>query len=104
MASKNGVCQSMRRRVMREEEYTCAECRIVGWEHRHKGPSSANAYFSFPTQDVNVYLSIDHIHARSRGGSSDRENLRVLCTTCNTKKGVKLVWWSADVAAMEEHW
>ena len=32
-------------------------------------------------------LTGDHIVPRSRGGSSTRENLRVLCRGCNSRKG-----------------
>jgi hypothetical protein len=35
-------------------------------------------------------LSIDHIIPYSRGGSDEVKNLRVLCRSCNSKKGAKL--------------
>ena len=105
MASKNGVSQSMRRRVMREDDYTCQFCGLVGWELRIKGPSARNACYTFPTKIDGVWLSIDHIVPRSRGGTSERTNLRVLCTTCNTRRGAP----QTDVThlslpAPEEHW
>ena len=33
---------------------------------------------------------LDHIVPRSRGGSDDRHNLRILCVSCNLHKGSKL--------------
>lgn len=33
-------------------------------------------------------LTIDHIRARSRGGTDDPSNLQVLCRPCNARKGV----------------
>lgn len=84
MANKSGVPGSLRRRVMRDGGYTCAECRIVGFERRF--PRGGYGYY---TNKPGIYLSIDHIFARANGGTSERANLRILCTTCNTRKGVK---------------
>ena len=84
MGNKAGVPGAMRRVVMREAEYRCAQCRRKGREERFP-----RGGFGFPTDEPGIYLSIDHIVPRAKGGSSDRENLRVLCTQCNTRKGVK---------------
>lgn len=35
-------------------------------------------------------LTVDHIVPLSRGGSNGQENVRVLCKTCNSRKGTKL--------------
>ena len=32
-------------------------------------------------------MTIDHIHARSKGGTDDPENLQILCAACNSTKG-----------------
>lgn len=84
MPNGSGVPTSMRRRVMREENYTCAICLIVGYERRF--PRGGYGYY---TDTPRIYLSIDHIVAKSRGGTHARENLRCLCTLCNTEKGTK---------------
>lgn len=84
MATKSGVPQALRRQVMREGGYRCALCGLVGVETRFP-----RGGFGFPTSAPRVYLSIDHIVPRARGGSSCRSNLRVLCTTCNTVKGTR---------------
>ncbi len=78
------VPTSMRRRVMREENYTCAQCFIKGFERRF--PRGGYGYY---TDIDGVYLSIDHIYPKSLGGTNLRANLRILCTPCNTRKGVK---------------
>lgn len=83
MARGSGVCTSMVRRVMREGKYTCELCGIVGYEKRF--PKGGYGHY---TNIPEVYLSIDHIYPKSKGGGNERENLRILCTTCNTKKGV----------------
>lgn len=86
MAMKAGVPGSLRRLVMREGGYCCCECGIVGFERRF----TCGGY-GYYTNKPGVYLSIDHSVARAKGGSNERDNLRVLCTTCNTRKGVKML-------------
>lgn len=84
MPNGSGVPTSMRRRVFREEGFKCAECGITGFERRFP-----NGGYGHYTAIDGVYLSIDHILPKSLGGTHDRANLRVLCTPCNTRKGVK---------------
>ena len=84
MANKAGVPGSLRRKIFRRDNYACRECGLTGREVRY--PSGA---FVFPTDRKGVYLSIDHVIPRFRGGTSAPENLRVLCTVCNTRKGTK---------------
>ena len=84
MPNGSGVPAGLRRRVFKEENYTCAECGIKGFERRFdKGG------YGYYTDIPRVYLSIDHIKPKSKGGTHDRLNLRVLCTPCNTRKGTK---------------
>jgi 5-methylcytosine-specific restriction endonuclease McrA len=82
--NKSGVPGSLRRQVFREEGMKCSECGIAGFEKRF--PRGGYGYY---TSTRGVYLSIDHIVARANGGSSHRENLRVLCTRCNSRKGTR---------------
>jgi 5-methylcytosine-specific restriction endonuclease McrA len=86
MAMKAGVPGALRRRVFREGGYICAERGLTGREERFAGGG-----YGYPTGVSGVFLSIDHIVPRSKGGSSERSNLRILCTTCNTRKGTGLV-------------
>lgn len=84
MPNGSGVPTSMRRRVFREDGFVCALCKVSGFERRF--PKGGYGYY---TDTPGLYLSIDHIIPKSRGGTNERGNLRVLCTSCNTKKGVK---------------
>lgn len=56
----------LRRQVMERDGFACAECGA--------------------TDD----LAIDHIHPYSRGGPETLDNLRVLCRSCNSRKGAKV--------------
>lgn len=92
MAMKAGVPGSVRRMVMRRGGFRCAVCGLGGWEKRNpRSHHSQTVSFTFPTAIVGVFLSIDHIVPRAKGGTSDISNLRVLCTVCNTRKGTKLI-------------
>jgi len=84
MPNGSGVPTSMRRRVFREGGFKCAVCGVVGFERRF--PKGGYGYYTY-TQGL--YLSIDHIVPKSKGGTHERSNLRVLCTDCNTKRGTK---------------
>jgi 5-methylcytosine-specific restriction endonuclease McrA len=85
MAMKSGVPGALRRRVFRRDGYACQECGLAGREVRW-----GNGVFTHPTSVEGVYLSIDHVHPKSLGGTNDPDNLRTLCTTCNTRKGTKV--------------
>lgn len=86
MPRGSGVSTSMVRRVMSEGKFTCEICGIVGYEKRFPKGGYGN-YTDIP----GVYLSIDHVFPKSKGGTNERSNLRILCTLCNTKKGVSCV-------------
>jgi len=83
MAKKSDVPGSLRKRVFRESDYKCSKCGIRGFEKRF--PRGGHGFY---THLNGVYLSIDHIVPKSKGGSSERKNLQVLCTNCNSLKGV----------------
>lgn len=36
-------------------------------------------------------LTIDHIHPVSKGGDNSFDNLQILCKSCNSKKGSKII-------------
>jgi len=83
--SSGTISNAMRRRVFAEEGLVCAICGRPGYEVKHR-----NSQPSYHTAVDGIYLGIDHIVPRSRGGTNERKNLRVLCTYCNSKKGARL--------------
>lgn len=81
MSSNNGVSKNLRRRLIEAAGFRCQECGLPGFVVPCESRS-----FCVHTNIPNVYLSVDHIIPRSKGGSSDERNLRVVCTRCNSKK------------------
>lgn len=86
MTSAPGLGKRERRDIIREANFTCEECGIVGWEVKYGGST-----YCYPTPVDRVWLSIDHIIPKSKGGTGERSNLRCICTRCNTKKGSKIL-------------
>lgn len=54
--------------MLRAGNYRCALCKR-GWSE--------------------VTLTADHIRPRSKGGTNDPANLRILCKGCNERKGAR---------------
>jgi len=61
--SHGDVKGAKRTRVMERDQYRCVEC------------------------GTHLALTIDHIVPLVQGGSSDEDNLRTLCRSCNSRKG-----------------
>ena len=59
------VTSDVRLRIFERDGYECRSC------------------------EANSSLEIDHVIPISRGGSSDDDNLQVLCASCNRSKGTK---------------
>ena len=67
-------------RILRAYNHTCAACGIYGIVD--DDATDAMVLASARLAD----LQVDHVVPRSRGGSSDDENLQVLCHSCNHQK------------------
>jgi 5-methylcytosine-specific restriction endonuclease McrA len=68
----SGVSRSVRESVFHRDRYAKPR------RGRH-GPV-------YETQKLFVYLSVDHVVPRSKGGTHDASNLQTLCTECNGRK------------------
>ena len=71
IAMRKGLNGRLRVKILMRDKSTCQIC--------GKTPKD------------NVTLHVDHILPVSRGGTNEESNLRVLCHTCNTSKGARLV-------------
>jgi hypothetical protein len=45
-----------------------------------------------------IYMTVDHIRPKSKGGTNDWENLVTACERCNNMKGDSLEWYEGCVA------
>jgi 5-methylcytosine-specific restriction endonuclease McrA len=78
-------------------------CQLCGWEHPN-APHEYDGSYSPWCRIVHevgykldrrpwmrtrtIHLEIDHILPRIRGGTSEPDNLQVLCNRCNARKGI----------------
>ena len=85
MRNGAGITPSVRHTVFTRDDFTCKRCGIVGYAR--KRPSRGYAY---PTEKDGLFLTIDHIHPRAKGGSNDEDNLQTLCHDCNRLKSDNL--------------
>ena len=69
------ISKSKRRRIYEKSNFRCNYCGVE--TTKHDGKHS-------PTHAV-----IDHIVPKSRGGGNEDDNLQLLCSTCNSRKGTK---------------
>ena len=85
--SKRASHRALRVAVYERDQYMCVECgagalRPDGYDGRKALAVTGAAL---------VYLHIDHIIPRSKGGAVDHvDNLQTLCEPCNLSKGARL--------------
>jgi len=70
-----GIQPSLRQEILERNGYTCQICGA--------GPGDPDPF----NVRRKVRLHIDHILPKSQGGTDEKHNLRVLCSTCNQSKG-----------------
>jgi hypothetical protein len=75
--------RGVRATVLERDGYRCRNC---GWEPGDPIPLKAGT-----ARPVYRGLEIDHIFPRSKGGPDEEGNFQVLCTTCNTQKGARIL-------------
>lgn len=91
------ISPKVRRELYAAADYRCAHC---GWrpDEIPDGYDGAKALLEWSVvrfEDGRVeayyrYLAIDHIYPLHLGGTYDRSNLQVLCSSCTSRKGVKV--------------
>jgi 5-methylcytosine-specific restriction endonuclease McrA len=73
--TREPIPTEVKRQVYQRDSYTCVLCGLVGEGENH-------------SQKVKGF-EIDHITPNAAGGTSEPENLRVLCRKCNRTKWFK---------------
>jgi len=79
----SGVDRKTREIVFARDGLRCRHCGIQATKLKGRhGPVYATSIFG-------VFLSVDHIVPRSKGGGHSEDNIQTLCTECNGRKGLK---------------
>ncbi len=90
-----------RLKIFRKYGTDCVYCGLKGSffavERHQKGHRNnewhINLYAIMPTGGIRM-MTMDHVKAKSRGGSNSIDNLRPACSRCNSKKGnMRLSKW-----------
>lgn len=83
--------RGMRKAVLERDGYRCREC---GWKPGDPVPERKGT-----GRPVFRTLEIDHIWPKSLGGPDEESNYQVLCTTCNCRKGARVLWLAVSAAS-----
>lgn len=67
-----GISAGLRAEILRRNGFTCQVCGLAAGDPDPVNPSRS------------VRLQIDHVVPITEGGANDRQNLRVLCSACNS--------------------
>jgi 5-methylcytosine-specific restriction endonuclease McrA len=79
---RNKISFTIRKKLLREFNGICPLCGYVGILAR-------DYIFINYVDDKGESFHIDHITPKCTGGSDNESNLRVVCPTCNRRKGGK---------------
>jgi len=71
---------------MHRDAFTCADCGVVGAEHR----TARGFVYAVGDPSLCRWLTIDHVIPTSRGGTDDESNLEVRCNPCNARKSDRM--------------
>ena len=66
------IPKSVQRAAYQRDSYTCVQCGLVGKGENHEEKVKG--------------FAIDHVVPNAAGGSSELENLQILCRKCNSAK------------------
>src|SRR4051794_3961141 len=85
----------MRRVVFPRDDWTCQDC-------GYQMPPTTDDHLSgrYAPYDGDNFLELDHITPEIAGGLYVANNLRALCSSCNRKKSVSMLYadWPARIA------
>lgn len=82
------------KRLFFQGDLTCADCGCCGthlqqyYQDHKEGKTETWRVMTWSKSGNRIsFLNLDHIIAQSRGGTWDKENLRVTCECCNCQRG-----------------
>lgn len=79
---------SVKYKLFHKDDYTCCCCGLRATAVDIYGDQPKPHYVLFRGRE-DRFLTIDHIHPRSKGGKNKFSNLQTLCNVCNIARGNK---------------
>lgn len=81
-----GKIQHRRLKIFHIQGTKCVACNRIGTKLLINKSPYGTVHADIFTDD-DVMMTIDHIIPKSKGGTWDIDNLQIMCTECNVKKG-----------------
>ncbi len=85
--NNSSLISYLRTLIANEQDWLCHYCEYPMWEPKTESPTEfAQRHRLTKRQSKQMRCTVEHLHAKSDGGSDQRVNLVAACTFCNRRR------------------